>query len=317
MAIEHGYTHWLHVDDAQRIEGQNSADWGRGQKEYLQLLKAHGFQPKRMAELGVAPDATLVLNALEVFGDSLEELVVFELDEGRLAGAQQTIQKALADDGRFKGRERLPKIRYVQGDAGLNLQEEAESAKFDFIHSQLLLEHLLPQERRRLLQSVAGSLETDGYYAVADVAFGDWYTRANPPTPENTLGQQIAARDNAAIQTLRTRWSAVGKADFGTPKILADVVCNDAKRPEDDASPFELLPHFSRITMVDDFREGSPEMSFMQGMLERLHKDPQNPRPEDTAIEEALRLYSGDLLYSLNYVSHVYPSLVRQTFKRQ
>lgn len=307
---EHGYKRWLGSDDAHRIEGQNAADWGKGQREYLLKLKASGLKPKRMAELGVAPDATLVLNALEVFGDSLDELVVFELDQERLDGARRTIEERLKDK-----KELAAKVSYVQGDAGQTLSTYGEESgnAFDFIHGQLILEHLLPEERRTVLQRAAHALGSEGIFTVADVAFGDWYNRANPS--DNKDGQTIAAQDNAAIRVIRRRWSAVGKTDFETPKALAEVVTRDSRRT-DDSPILELLPGLSTISMVDDFQPGSPEMSFMLGMLGRLHADPEHPMPEDKAIEAAIYRYSIDLPNSAHPIARVYPSLVRQSFRK-
>lgn len=311
----HGYQEWGHGDiggivDAQRILSQNNSEgrarWGIGQKEYILKLKnTMDFHPRKMAELGVGPDATLVLNALDIFGDSLNEFVIFELDEGRLRAAKQTIEAALQNDERFRGKH-MPALRYVQGDAGKTIQGEGN---FDFIHAQLLFEHLFPKERKDLLKGVRKALNTGGLFTIADVLFDSWTVdeRQDLQEEQRAKATRIARRDNRMIQILREEeWKNLKKKDFADISDIVDMVANEGGTNK--KSSLTYLPDMAEVVHVPSFRKEEDEWSLMQAMIGRLRRS--------LRVQRAVTLYSGDLTKNIAMISPNYPDLARVTFRK-
>lgn len=290
----------------QNTEGQ--AKWGVGHKEYLQKLKSEymggNFRPKRIAELGVGPDATLVLNTLEVFGDSLEDggLVIFELIPDRLKGAKKTLASKLTPD-QFK------KLAFVQGNAAETLDTQG---KFDLINAQLIFQHLLPEQRRQILQKGSQQLNKDGLFVISDLAFNDWQVRLPEDSGRisNKIYKRTLRRGREFISNFRQKiYRDFGKNDFDGKDAIKEMVATESTL-DDGKSPLIALDMFDTETHVRDMRRGQPEIEFMGRMLKQTTE-------KDEVLHKDANWYMRKLRRHIwGRVQYDYPTMVRVTFQR-
>lgn len=290
----------------QNTEGQ--AKWGVGHKEYLQKLKSEymggNFRPKRIAELGVGPDATLVLNTLEVFGDSLEDggLVIFELIPDRLKGAKETLASKLTPD-QFK------KLAFVQGNAAETLDTQGT---FDLINAQLIFQHLLPEQRRQILQKGSQQLNKDGLFVISDLAFNDWQVRLPEDSGRiiNKIYKHTLRRGREFISNFRQKiYRDFGKNDFADRDAIKEMVLTESRSGEEE-SPLIPLNIFDTETHVRDMRRGQPEIEFMRRMLDQA-------TAHDKTLQNDANWYMRRLQrHTWGRVEYDYPTMVRVTFQR-
>lgn len=290
----------------QNTEGQ--AKWGSGHKEYLQKLRSEymdgNFRPKRIAELGVGPDATLVLNTLEVFGASLEDggLVIFELNPQRLNGARETLSKKLTPD-------QFAKLSFVEGNAAENLNQHGE---FDLINAQLIFQHLPSEQRQQILQKSAQQLNKNGLLVISDLAFNDW--RVGLPEESGSLSSafhsRTVRRGQDFIHNFREHvYGRYGKRDFADKNEIKAMVLDETATYEEQA-PFVSLDRFDTETHVKDMRRGQPEIGFMRRML-------QQTTGHDKALRKDANWYMRKLRHhTWGRVQYDYPTMVRVTFQR-
>lgn len=315
-----GYKTWTkgeggEITDRERIVSQNTSEgrarWGLGHKAYLEEVRGYLLSlgvplPTRYAELGVGPDATLVANTLDVFGDSLEDggLVVFELDAERLQGAENTLRERFSDRP-----DLLQKLKFVAGDAGQTLPTEGS---FDVVHAQLLYQHLLPQERHAILQASADSLTEDGLMIVSDLAFDDWTARSTSRrlSPRRRHSEEMAERSRDTIQRLRyTGYRALGKKDFADSAEVEAMIIEETA-PEGRAPVLEIIPELRREWRVSDIKPGEDEVGFMAQIAPRLTNG-----DEDLALRAAN--YVKALLRGGFGVAFDYPTMVRTAARRR
>lgn len=275
-----GYTSWIgnqqgNRSDAERISNQNTslgrARWGVGQREFIHKLQERyqpegdKFQPKTWFEVGVGPGAELAINALEEFGDGLEErgLVLVEIDAERLYAAKATLQEY------FKDRpDLLKKIDFdvAAGDAAAVLKSHAKKA--DVIHAQLLFQHLLPHERKNILQACVENIHENGLLIVADVAFDDWTARPSRRGIEGVVQLRDVHRERKFIRTFRRNvYRRHGKKDFANAADIEDMIQQESQHAGE--SVFEVLPELGEVIRVQDVRlpEDRDEIAYLSNIV--------------------------------------------------
>jgi hypothetical protein len=123
---------WAREFDRRLWHQNRNAGWGEGNRVFHESLVQDGFSPRRIAEIGVNDDATLVENIARAYQD-VEEIYVIEIDPVKLAGAQKTLEKEMPEEA-VRGR-----IQWIAGDAVVELPK---LPLMDLIDEQLLLIHL-------------------------------------------------------------------------------------------------------------------------------------------------------------------------------
>jgi tRNA G46 methylase TrmB len=236
MTAEGAAYHWNYaapLEDA-RLELQNQRTgkgWADGHRQFLQKLSAAGFTPKTIAIIGTGKDAALIPDAF-VFPE-VEKVLVFEIDEKKIAGANETLKTLNVD---------MDKIEFIQGNAATMLLRFTDS--FDLLAHQLLLQHLstrpappwLKGEAKNnfctlseMITAMSRSLKKGGVMAASDFMIGrEWgFEPAYGSTPNNAIFDLIRQQEGLIARFKELGWINRGASTWNSLEEIIKAASNN------------------------------------------------------------------------------------------
>ncbi|MGH7203006.1 MAG: hypothetical protein ACREHC_01015 [Candidatus Levyibacteriota bacterium] len=182
--------------EERRLQLQNTVGgFGHAHLMYHEKLKAEGFNPNIIIELGTGADALLIQHILTVY-TSVQQLYVIELDPQKVEKAKATLEKEITDS------EMRKKVTFIAGDVA---KELPKLPKADLIDMQLLLTHLPIRPPllwntekqgefptlQRVLKAIIETLANNGIAVVGDLDTDDFDVNRGPGFDGNKKTQEL------------------------------------------------------------------------------------------------------------------------------
>lgn len=213
---------WTGPLEDRRLEFQNNhpdIGWGQAHRDVHVTLRESGFNPSRIATIGVGKDATLVENLADIYDDS--HIVVIEQDASKVEGAHTRIVNERPD--------LVSRVEFIQADAVSELK--LHPGEFDMIDAQLLLQHMSKQgppgtpTLGGLLEATTDALASGGRMTVADLEFDGWQIHPQEGQEDNEEVQRKIAESRRYIgMAKQLGWEARSATPFKNAEHIQETV---------------------------------------------------------------------------------------------